>query len=174
MISGCQPAPIESRLTRDTWIITKAYFHGSEIELQRNAPLVLINRNGERYVTLHFAEDKRIDLPGLDAYSIPARWTFDGKQIVFTIDTTYYNARVDGEKTLELPLIFRNDSLALDSLRALRVQEVTSELNALKQSFAIFEQPFIVKELKKDALTLQSRTTTIYAIRDNTLDNILP
>jgi hypothetical protein len=173
VIYGCDIDSTESKLTSESWIIEKGYYQGVEIEFERDETFILSNRHGKRYIDLTFFKDNKILLPGVDIYAISAKWKLNGDQITFTVDTADYYRMNYIDKASEMTAIFKNDSTLVDSLHKLQTLKINSDIAKIKYSFKVYENPFIIKRLDKQELILESETTKIYAVRDNTLDGIL-
>src|SRR5688500_11734068 len=89
-VSSCGQRDV---LVDNNWILVGGTFQGKGIEFKSTDRIFFTDQNGHVIRSLNFSKDETIILPGINSSNIRAKWTSEGNEIRFSIDSMRYPFR---------------------------------------------------------------------------------
>ena len=105
-------------LIRNSWVLIGGTNQGKPIEFSSNDRVRMFTTDSQNRPSLFFNEDETIILPGINSHDISARWTTDGNEISFALDSNrnFYGVE-ESEEAMRIYGQTFEYNVSLDTLR---------------------------------------------------------
>lgn len=165
-VSGCSQ---EDALMDRSWIIDQGEFLNNPIEFRSTDLFQLADANGNVNAHLSFSHDGTIGLPGINCPNMRGLWRLENDSLILELDSSRYRSIDSSIAEWREEQLSQGDSSVVLADGTFQLSDLDSGI--FTSAMEVYKHPFAF-DISRETITLQSKTTRIWAHKDRAIDKM--